>query len=327
MSMVEAASAGLARSTPATASAVAWLRLGGAACERPWPATSKADRPSAVEIRFSVTSMGVSLSRQRPTKSRSKRRAGAADRVGRSRAAMGVPIDVEVPCQGWEPGEDRTAGIAPTAELWRAISGRSNRGSKKIGARRPRRRKSLIGKRVGKTRPVRKWSEKVWARQPARPASAANWGPTVPVVSTWWLPMVMPISRAVMVPPANRANSESCRPHKAPATSEPDQGEEEQQPSSTLPASCRHQPSQAQAQDAKHLEGHDHQFKHRAGVEIVRRHTGSFLGHCKDCGKNDRDVNSADWGILDAIPSKATGGPNGGIDRIRPAPRHLKMSS
>src|SRR5208337_266102 len=34
-------------------------------------------------------------------------------------------------------------------------------------------------------------------------------------------PMVMPISKTVMVPPAKRANSESCRPHSAPAMPSP----------------------------------------------------------------------------------------------------------
>src|SRR5208282_50813 len=34
-------------------------------------------------------------------------------------------------------------------------------------------------------------------------------------------PMVMPISKTVMVPPAKRANSESCRPQSAPAKPSP----------------------------------------------------------------------------------------------------------
>ena len=57
--------------------------------------------------------------------------------------------------------------------------------------------------------------------RPRAPARSSRTDAAGSVFSIDPLPIVMPISRTVMVPPANSANSESCRPQSAPAMPRP----------------------------------------------------------------------------------------------------------
>ncbi len=63
------------------ASAVNWFGLGATSWARPAEVIA-ASRPSVLEIRFSPTIMGVSLSRVDPTRPESERRAGLVVRDG-----------------------------------------------------------------------------------------------------------------------------------------------------------------------------------------------------------------------------------------------------
>ena len=62
--------------------------------------------------------------------------------------------------------------------------------------------------------------EEKFVRRPAPPRSSRR-ARTGSIFSIDPLPIVMPISRIVIVPPANRANSESWRPQRAPAIPRP----------------------------------------------------------------------------------------------------------
>ena len=83
-----------------------------------------------------------------------------------------------------------------------------------------------------------------------------------------------------MVPPAKRANSESWRPHKAPAI-----------PSPTRAMTKTIRPRSAQGvvgislfkQSDRHpadLKQDHRELEQRAEADVGPNHTGSFLGHC-----------------------------------------------
>ncbi len=224
---------------------------------------------------------------------------------------------------GWERGEDRAASDrADGRTMAHDFRAGQIAGSKKIGARRPRRSEVVDRETSWKDTPGSEMVGESLGSSTGQARFGRELGADACRLSQHGaLPMVMPISRAVMVPPANRANSESCRPHRAPATPSPTRARTKPQPSSALPTSRRHQPSQAEAQRRRSTwKAMTTSSSTAQALRLARRHTGSFLGHCKDCGKNDRDVDSADWGILDAISSNATGGPNGGTPGIHPRP-------
>ena len=75
-------------------------------------------------------------------------------------------------------------------------------------------------------------------------------------------PTIIPISRAVIVPPAKRPNSESCRPHAAPKTPRPTSAKTKPIRPRISPASVAGK-SRAQAErcHAEELENHDRNFE------------------------------------------------------------------
>ena len=149
----------------------------------------------------------------------------------------------------WRQGRNQPAGSNRRRNYGARFRGRSNRGQKKSGPDGP-------DARINSSERIALAVEDN-LRRPA-PASVVTHGRAGSVFSIAPLPMVMPISRTVMVPPANRANSESCRPHRAPAMPRPNRA--------TIRPICprdgqrvdaRHQAIQAEPQDAADLEQDD----------------------------------------------------------------------
>ena len=168
---------GLVRSDAATASAVDWLPPGAAGTTSARAtAVETAKAPSAVEIHFNRTNMGLSFSRNVPTRPGYERRAGRdvrgrvelvihfgdgsegtvqakraafpgeGKRAPRARRARGLRRaarrDRPARCQtGCGAGTGRRSISHSSPLLWRAFRGGANRRRKKNGARTPRRHK------------------------------------------------------------------------------------------------------------------------------------------------------------------------------------------
>jgi hypothetical protein len=108
--------------------------------------------------------------------------------------------------------QEEPARWFPTSpQLWRVFSGQSNRDQKKTGPIGPEATVLMIEQTL----------KLLQIGHAASSGSLVAHGPDGSIFSIVPLPIVRPIKITVIVPPANRANSESWRPQSAPAIPSP----------------------------------------------------------------------------------------------------------